>query len=104
MEDLVRSTLRSLIRVHVLHHADKEAIFGAEMLEELREHGYRVGPGTLYPLLHAMQESRHLTSRSVIVGGKVRKYYRCTPRGRAALREFRSRLQALSRELVDIRD
>lgn len=99
MDDVVRSTLRSLIRVHVLHHADKGPIYGAWMLEELREHGYRVGPGTLYPVLHAMHSARYLTVKSVTVDGKVRKYYRATARGRAALQQMRARLQELSREL-----
>jgi DNA-binding PadR family transcriptional regulator len=99
LDDLVKSALRSLIRVHVLYHADKEPVFGTEMLEELREHGYRVGPGTLYPLLHSMHEGRYLTCKSVVVNGKVRKYYRCTARGRAALVEFRARLKELHQEL-----
>ena len=104
MSDIVKETLRSLIRVHLLHHAAKAAIFGAEMLEELRHHGYRVSPGTLYPILHAMHDSGYLRSESVVFKGKVRKYYRCTPRGRDALNLFRARIGELSRELADEAD
>jgi DNA-binding PadR family transcriptional regulator len=25
------------------------------MIEELRRHGYRISPGTLYPMLHALE-------------------------------------------------
>jgi DNA-binding PadR family transcriptional regulator len=100
MDDLVKSTLRSLIRVHVLHHAASQPIYGVEMLEELRRHGYRVGPGTLYPVLHAMHAGRYLACRAVVVNGKVRKYYRCTAQGRAALREFRARIKELSEEVL----
>jgi DNA-binding PadR family transcriptional regulator len=100
MSDIVKETLRSLIRMHLLHHAAKAAIFGAEMLEELRHHGYRVSPGTLYPVLHAMQDSGYLRSESVVIRGKVRKYYRCTPRGREALNRFRTRIGELSKELA----
>nr|MBP6769062.1 helix-turn-helix transcriptional regulator [Reyranella sp.] len=45
--------LAGLIRLHVLHHAVEGEFFGNWMLEELREHGYGIGPGTLYPMLHA---------------------------------------------------
>lgn len=101
MTDIVRETLRSLIRVHLLHHAARDAIFGAEMLSELRHHGYRVSPGTLYPVLHAMNEAGYLTLSPVVIRGKVRKYYRCTPRGRAALKRFRARISELSHELAN---
>lgn len=100
MGDIVKETLRSLIRVHLLHHAAQEAVFGAEMMEELRRHGYRVSPGTLYPVLHGLQESGYLKSKPIVVGGKVRKYYRCTPRGQGALKRFRARIQELSKELA----
>ena len=40
-----------LIRLHVLHHAAQEPIFGLGMIEELARHGYRISPGTMYPLL-----------------------------------------------------
>lgn len=44
-----------LIRLHVLHHAAIEPIFGLGIIEELRRHGYELSPGTLYPLLHGLE-------------------------------------------------
>ena len=41
-----------LIRLHVLHHAAKEPIYGLAMMEELGRHGYKISAGTLYPILH----------------------------------------------------
>ena len=38
-----------LIRLHILHQAAEEPIFGLEMIEELSRQGCRIGPGTLYP-------------------------------------------------------
>jgi hypothetical protein len=37
-----REILRPLWKMHILHHAGKEAIQGHWMLEELREHGYQM--------------------------------------------------------------
>ena len=45
-----------LIRLHILHHAAQEAVFGLWLIEELQRHGYRIGPGTLYPILHGLEK------------------------------------------------
>lgn len=44
-----RDLYSGLIRLHVLHHAVKEPIFGMGMIEGLSRHGYRISPGTLCP-------------------------------------------------------
>ena len=59
-----------LIRIHVLVHASHEPIFGLAMMEELAHHGYRIGPGTLYPLLHGLERSGLLKSALKNVGGR----------------------------------
>ena len=69
------------VRMHVLYHAVKEPIFGVEMMEELGRHGYDVGAGTLYPMLHQLEEAGYLISHIEVVAGKQRKYYRATPEG-----------------------
>jgi PadR family transcriptional regulator, regulatory protein PadR len=43
-----------LIRLHVLHHAGEEPIFGQGVVAELRRHGYEISAGTLYPMLHGL--------------------------------------------------
>ena len=52
-----------LVRVHVLYHASKEMIFGVGLIEELGRHGYRLSPGTIYPLLHSMKRRGWLKVR-----------------------------------------
>lgn len=92
--------LAGLIRLHVLHHAVEGEVFGNWMLEELREHGYRIGPGTLYPMLHALERKGYLTSRTEGTGPRARRHYRATRKGRAALAEATSRVRELFNELV----
>lgn len=89
-----------LIRLHVLYHASREGLFGLGMMHELRYHGYKIGPGTLYPLLHRMEEKGYLRSRERIVDGKQRRWYTATPRGRRALTEAKARVKELFREIV----
>jgi DNA-binding PadR family transcriptional regulator len=45
-----------LVPLHILYHAVKEEIYGQAMIGELRRHGYKLGPGTLYPMLHRLEE------------------------------------------------
>ncbi|WP_287830435.1 helix-turn-helix transcriptional regulator [Idiomarina sp.] len=49
-----RDLYTGFIRLHILHHAAQEPIFGMGMIEELRHHGYQISPGTLYPMLHML--------------------------------------------------
>jgi DNA-binding PadR family transcriptional regulator len=92
--------LGGLIRLHVLHHAVEGEFFGNWMLEELREHGYRIGPGTLYPMLHALERKGYLTSRTEGAGRRARRHYRATRQGRAALSVATSKVRELFNELV----
>jgi PadR family transcriptional regulator PadR len=96
-----RDLYSGLMRLHVLHHAVKEPIFGLGMAEELSRHGYRISPGTLYPLLHGLEQKGYLSSKSQRNGKSFRKMYRATPRGRKALMAARGKVRELFRELIE---
>lgn len=102
-DDVLRHLFLGFIRLHVLYHAEKEPICGVELMEELQHHGYDVGPGTLYPLLHQMQAAGLLVSSDAIVAGKRRKNFRITPPGRKLLMRAREKLQELAAEVLDDR-
>jgi len=68
-------------------------------MEELAQHGYRLSPGTLYPILHSLEQDGLLSSASQVVDGKVRKYYPLTPAGQDALAQGREKAAELLREL-----
>lgn len=95
MADLVRDVFLAFARIHILHHANEERIFGVGMMKELARHGYRLGPGTLYPLLHRMAEAGLLASEVEVIAGKSRRYYVITRKGRAALDRLRPKLREL---------
>lgn len=98
---MIKEFLRGSIRVHVLYHASKEPIFGVAILKELRRHGYRLSPGTLYPLLHRMEKEGLLLSESRVVKGKVRKYYVATKKGVRALEHAREKIAELVKEVLE---
>jgi len=99
-KQLLRDVHLAFIRIHILHHAAEERIFGVEMMEELKRHGYDIGPGTLYPLLHSLEDGGVLSSTQQVVEGKGRRYYRTTRVGDALLRELRGKLRELVGEVV----
>src|SRR5437870_6443598 len=96
-----RDLYSGLIRLHVLHHAAEEPIFGLGMAEELARHGYRISPGTLYPLLHGLENRGYLRSSERRNGRSIRKVYRATPLGRKALSTARTKVRELFRELIE---
>ena len=102
MEDQVlRKLFLGFIQIHILHHAKEEPIFGMWMLEELREHGYSMSAGTLYPILHKMESDGLLLKEERNVEGKIRKYYRTTSKGNTVLGEARKKAYELFKEIKD---
>jgi DNA-binding PadR family transcriptional regulator len=99
-ELLTKMFFGGFVRMHVLYHAAREPIFGMEMMEELAHHGYDVGAGTLYPLLHQLEQAGYLSERTEVVAGKQRKYYRATPEGEAALEQAKAKLRELVSEVL----
>jgi PadR family transcriptional regulator len=96
-----RELFSGLIRLHVLHHACEEPIFGLGMIEELARHGYRLSPGTLYPLLEGLEKKGLLRSSRRLAHGKFRRFYRATPAGRKALKMAKQRVKELFGELFE---
>ncbi|KAF5417259.1 MAG: hypothetical protein C5S48_00685 [Candidatus Methanogaster sp.] len=97
---MMRNIFMGFIRIHLLHHASEGEIFGAEMMAELRRHGYLISSGTLYPILHSLEKDGYLTRRDEVVRGKVRKYYRITEKGINALEDAKKKIQELTEEVM----
>lgn len=100
-DDFLRHFFGGFVRMHILHHAAKEPICGLEMMEELGRHGYKLGSGTLYPILHQLEAAGYLMAKTTVVSGKQRKNYRITPVGRKLLQRARGKLRELVSELLE---
>jgi len=90
-----------LIRLHILHHAAEEPIYGIGITEELARHGYKLSPGTLYPLLHGLEARGLLRSHEKRAGRSLRRLYRATPVGRRALAAAKEKVRELFGELFE---
>jgi DNA-binding PadR family transcriptional regulator len=97
---LTRMFCGGFVRMHVLYHAMKEPVFGVEMMEELGRHGYDIGAGTLYPLLHQLEKAGYLISHTEVAAGRQRKYYQTTPEGVTALGAAKVKLRELVSEVL----
>lgn len=96
---ILRKFFLGFIQIHILHHAKKEPFYGSWMIEELKEHGYDMSSGTLYPILHSMESKGLLKKKDELVDGKIRKYYYITPLGDEILTESKKKAYELFREI-----
>lgn len=98
--ELLRHFYGGFIRLHLLHHASEAPICGIEMMAELKRHGYRLSPGTLYPILHHLEKSGYLVCHAAVVTGKRRKNYTITAKGRKLLANAQDKLRELFTEII----
>jgi DNA-binding PadR family transcriptional regulator len=90
-----REFQRGFIKLYALWRASKGETYGVQIIEEMRKLGFKVSPGTLYPVLHTLLEERDLSLTDRVVNGKVRKCYRATAKGREEAEEVIERLSDL---------
>lgn len=85
---LEKSLVSGSMTMLLLSLLEEKDMYGYEMIESLRaksQNIFELKAGTLYPLLHSMEENRLLTVYEREVGGKVRKYYSITKDGKKVL-------------------
>lgn len=97
----VNDFFSSFIKIHILHHAEKEEIYGSWMIRELEEHGYSISPGSIYPIFSSLERRGLLKAREERDGKVRRRWYRCTTKGRRELAEAKIKLKELMGEILD---
>ncbi|MBI5894372.1 MAG: helix-turn-helix transcriptional regulator [Deltaproteobacteria bacterium] len=98
---MLRDFFLGFIKIHILHHADKEPVYGLWLIEELARHGYKLSPGTLYPILHKLEEEKVLKSYPENIGGKIRKYYKTTAKGIRMFKDIKAKIEELIEEVME---
>jgi PadR family transcriptional regulator PadR len=74
----------NLVHLYVLHHACLQPTFGLQIIEEMARLGYKLSPGTMYPLLDSLEKKGLVRSSEQTAGGTTRRIYRATASGRKA--------------------
>lgn len=98
-DPVVREFLLAFWKIHILHHAaEPRGVYGQWMLEELHRHGYRLSPGTLYPILARMARRDWLKAVEPKRPTDAR-VYRITPAGAEVLERLRAAVAELGNEV-----
>ena len=102
-----RELLKGSTNLLVLSVLENENMYGYEMIDTLRQKSqnvFELKAGTLYPLLHSLEEKGALVVYEQEAGGKTRKYYSLTRQGRGLLdkktEEWREYSEAVSNVLA----
>ena len=98
---LDKSLLAGSTTMLVLKLLDGQDMYGYQMIETLRsrsEHAFDLKAGTLYPLLHALEQKGYITARDEpSAAGRPRRYYHLTDAGRKRLQEKETEWNAYTR-------
>lgn len=89
----------------VLRLLEEKDMYGYEMIETLEARSnnvFTLKAGTLYPLLHALEEKNFLTSYESEVNGKIRKYYSITKGGKKYLRSKKEEWQEYQAAVLNV--
>ncbi len=95
-----KSLVSGSMGMMLLRLLSEKDMYGYEMIDALRKRSqnvFELKAGTLYPLLHGLEEKHFLTSYEQEAQGKLRKYYRITKEGRKRLEEKRSQWREFTR-------
>ena len=89
----------------ILKLLSEKDMYGYEMIETLRERSqnvFELKAGTLYPLLHGLEEKGMLTVYEKEVGGKMRKYYSIAKKGLKVLDEKQEEWKTYAQAVTNV--
>ena len=100
-----KSLLSGSTGMLILRLLEDKDMYGYEMIETLRGRSnnvFELKAGTLYPLLHSMEEKGWLTAYEQEAGGKMRKYYHLTREGKKQLKVKKEEWKEYSSAVVSV--
>ena len=80
---------RGLLDICVLAAIKNQASYGYQIIKDLKPY-VELSESTLYTILKRLEAANMLTVRTAEHGGRLRKYYYITDRGRMRMQEFRA--------------
>jgi DNA-binding PadR family transcriptional regulator len=100
--ELLKGTLDAIILKLLAEH---DKMYGYEICQKVKEMSdgkILIKDGSLYPTLHKLLSEGVLSTESVEIGKRIRKYYRLTPKGETAketalkeLQDFLATMQSI---------
>ncbi len=100
-----RSLVSGSTTMLLLRLLEDKDMYGYEMIETLEQKSnnvFTLKAGTLYPLLHSLEEKNYLTSYESPANGKQRKYYSITKEGRKYLKARKEEWQEYQAAVLNV--
>lgn len=100
-----RTLVSGSMSMLILRLLSEKDMYGYEMIDTLRkrsENVFELKAGTLYPLLHSLEDKNYLTSYEEEVLGKVRKYYSITRDGRRFLEKKQAEWEQYAKAVTNV--
>jgi len=106
MTRLSKQALDGNVEALLLAILESGPSYGYAIVKELNQRAeeiLKLGEGTIYPVLHRMEDKELITAKwRLAENGRQRKYYRLTPKGRRALASSREQWQTLSAVMTKV--
>lgn len=87
---------KGLLEACVLSAIRDEESYGYKIISELEPY-IKISESTLYPILRRLESGGAVTTHSVEYNGRLRKYFKITPIGRAKIAEFIEDIEEIKR-------
>lgn len=90
--ELVKGTLKTIVLKLLSEHKEMYGYEITQKVKDLTAGKIQITEGALYPSLHALENDGLLTTETMNIGKRVRKYYSLTKKGKSAAEEKISEL------------
>lgn len=100
-----KSLLSGSTTMLLLRLLEEKDMYGYEMIDTLRKQSnnvFELKAGTLYPLLHSLEEKNILFSYEEEINGKVRKYYQLSKEGKKYLKQKKEEWQEYTKAVSNV--
>ena len=100
-----RELLKGSTNMLILSLLENENMYGYQMIKELSKKSQNVfefQEGTLYPILHSLEEKNFISSYWDTVGNKKRKYYAITKEGKKHLKDKKEEWEVFSTSINQV--
>ena len=98
--ELLKGTLKTIV-LKLL--ADHQRMYGYEITQKVREltsDRMSITEGALYPVLHALEADKLVTTEIEYIGKRIRKHYRLSKKGALAATEKVSEMASFIESLI----
>ena len=93
-KEIVQRITRNLLDIQILRLINTEPMWGYKIKKEVETRfGVKLRHGALYPLLNSLEKKGFLTSQKQKQGGRTRKVYTITKKGKKYIEIYREILR-----------